>query len=1177
MEKKLLLQWGKGSPMTITKAFLFMKLTVFFMLLTCMQVSANPGFSQEAKVTLKMKHASISSLLKIIEKKTDYRFVYSNDVLPTNYTVSLDVTSTPVSEVLSHVLNKTGLHFKLIDNELVVIAHPSTIQKFITITGRVTGVNGEPLEGVSVTIRNASGGTFTNADGYYTINAPGDATLIFSYVGFTTVTMPVNNRTNISVVMQGITELSTVTVEGSTGYQKISRERATGAYNVVSSEILEKRPVSNISTALQGMVAGLQANENLDGSVTFLLRGSSSLSGSNQPIVVVDGFRVNRTNFSDINPNDIESITVLKDAAALSVWGAQGAAGVIVITTKVPKVGRTKVEFRGFTRVSNMIDLDQVMLQAKSPDHVAYERLGYERNWLFSPYAGGFSEIGKPLTLAQEFLMDHKNGLITTAELNAELDRLSKIDNRSQFRNFLMRRAVLNQANLSFSGATDRTKTSASILYENNKEGFIKRGYDRVNLNFNNIFTATNFMTVSFGTNVLYRKRETSGAEVGELQGLSPYELLLNEDGSYATNLRGYNRFEMSKLPLQNFPYPDWEYNLLREVRGRELTSEEIAVRLQGGITLNLFKGFSIDGKVQYEKAKTNNEETYEVRNTVNTYLEYNDQTQEIGRVFLPKGGILRTSESNYQGLTIRGQMNFDRQFGQRHQIVFIAGSEMRDLLTTSQTNPTVYGYFPDKLQSTVPPYGYGSTQDQLRTFRSMTTNATLPGGNTSFGWGKQKFVSFYGNAAYTLDGKYTVSGSVRSDASNFITKNPKLRWTPMWSVGAMWNVIREDFMQNVVWINRLNARLTYGSVGLANVGSTSTETLVTVSTTPSTTTGTITASLGNIGNPLLRWEKTYTTNFGIDFSLFRDKLFGKLDIYNKLGKDILGTVSRPSVIGAASATINNAKIYNRGFELELGTNFNITKSLSYNVSVNYAYNKNKVTSLYYPAVYAYDLLGGRNVEGYPVRPVFSYTYLGMKDGIPYVEGPNKTENPFNNVALHNQGLGLPFLNYEGTEIPPHTLGWINNFKYKNFNMMVVVVGTFGGLFRAPTFNYATTVGSSKTSVDRFVADVFAGNPGLPDFPKPNETQSYLWDRYTPYLDALVESSSFLDLKEIDLEYNLPKNIAAKASFSNIKLYAQVRDLGLLYKANSRGFHPEWLPGSNRPVTTYTFGVNLQF
>ncbi len=1167
-----------------------MRLTVILLFLSFMQVSAK-SYSQ--KLTLNLENVSLEKIFKEIKRQTGFYFLYNNAEIKKVGNITVKVENASIEETLNASLNSTKFTFKIVDKTIVLNAKPLPfIQPNqsnsdnnvppVEVSGRVLNEAGQPLEGITVKVKGTSKATATNSKGEFTltgINLP--VSLVFSSVGSETKEVRIINNTNLRIILKDkVSEMEDVEI-ASTGYQTLSKERATGAYDVVGQEVLSKRPVSNISTALQGLVAGVQGRENLDGSVQFLIRGNSSLYANQSPLVVVDGFPISGSDFSDINPNDVESITVLKDAAAASIWGARSANGVIVITTKHSKIAANKIniELNAFSRVSDYIDLDHSLAQANSFDQITYERLAWDKNWVFNPYANSFNEIGKSLTLAQELLFANKNGLITAAQMNKGLDSLSNINNRSQIKNQLLQRGIINQFNLNISSATERNKSYGSFMYEKRDEGVIKSGYERFIVNFNNQFKLTNFIEFSFGGNIQYKKQESSGASIAEIRSLSPYETLLDEDGDYSVNLNTWNRQQLALLPLNKFSYSDWSYNLLREVQNRKITNEDLSARIQGGVNIKIIKGLNFDSKIQYEKRKSDNDnyyndETFYVRNTVNSLTDYNNVTKVVGTAYIPKGGILRNSSSNLESYDFRNQLNFDRNFNSKHRVAAIAGMEVTQYLNTSRTNPNVYGYFPEKLQSTTPPYGYGSSVDQYKDFRGNVT--TIAGGNTTFGWGLDRYVSYYGNASYNYNAKYTLTGSLRNDASNFITDDPKLRRSPFWSVGGMWNMKKESFLQNAVFLNRLNMRFTYGKNGNVEK-STSTKTLVSVSTAPSTATGTITATVSNYGNPFLRWERTTTTNVGFDFGMFGNKLSGKIDFYNKLGKDIVGTVSLPAATGTTNQRFNNAEIINRGLEIELNYNGSLTKSLDYTSSLTYAYNWNRINNLYYPSQYVYEVLGNSFVQGKPVGSVYSFTYLGMIDSVPNVSGPGGAPQNFNDAALYNRGLGLPFLNYEGTNVPPHTLGWLNSFNYKGLNLMVLFVGKFGGVYRNPTFNFATTIGSSKTFVDKFVGDVFAGDPNIPQFAKYNETQTYLWDRYTPYLSGLVESSSYIECKEISLEYMLPVKIPQAIQMKNLKVFAQVRDLGLIWAANKKGYNPDWLPGSNRPVTSYLLGINFKF
>lgn len=1176
---------GRG-PIS-AKTFLVMKLTILLTAI-CLQVSASV-YSQ--KITLSEKNATLNLLFDKIKEQSGYTFFYNNKSIKAQGTLNIQLSNATIEEALNKILLNKPFVYSIVDK--IVVVKEQDISLFdrvmdyfnaIDLTGKVVDEKGLPLPQATVKVKNANRIVFTNKEGQFELKGlQNDAVLVISFIGYKTKEVSINGSRFLNIQMEPVSgDLEQVMV---TGYQTISKERATGAFSTVGSEMLGHRPaVSNLSSALQGMVAGMQAKENEDGSVSFLIRGNTSLYADSKPLIVVDGFPISSSDFSDINPNDVESVTVLKDAAAASIWGARSANGVIVVTTKKSK-GNSKlnVDVNAFTRIANRPNLDQLLTQASSADQIAYERRAFDSNWSFSPYAGAFSDISKSLTLAQELLYANKNGQIDAATMNAGLDQLSKINNRSQIQDLLMQRAILNQYNLNLQAGTDRSRTYASVMYENSKGAYKKNGYDRFNLNFSNDFKLTNFLSFNFGANLQYKNQQTSGATISEIQNLSPYEVLLNPDGSYGTNLNVYNRAQLALIPTSKFPYSDWSYNLLREVNGRDFNNQNLSARIQAGLNLKIVKGLTFDSKFQYERIKSdsknyNDENTFYVRSLVNSMTVYDNTAKTVGISYIPKGGIQQSANSDIESFLVRNQLNFDKNIGGKHSISVIAGTEISQYTTTGKTNPTVYGYFPDKLQATVPPYGFGSSVDQFKNFTG-STGVTIPGGNTVFSWGRDKYVSFYGNASYTYDNKYTVSGSARSDASNFITDDPKLRWSPLWSVGGKWNMKNENFLSNVESVDRLELRLTYGKNGNVEK-STSTKALVSLGSSLNATTGTITATISSNGNPGLRWEKTTTTDLGIDFALLKNKLFGSIDLYNKIGEGIIGNIALPAATGTTTQRFNNAGIANKGVELTLGANFDIPKiSTKYTTSLTYAYNHNKITSLYNPSLYVYQVVDPTTfIEGRPVNSIYSFTYKGMVDGVPQVAGPGGTLQSFNDVTLYNRGLAGPFLNFEGTGTPPHTLGWVNNIRVTDFDLTFIFTGKFGGVYRNPIFNYASaTIGSGKTFVNSFVSDVLAGNPNIPGFANPNETKLYLWDRYAPVLSSLVESSSYIECKEVTLQYTLSKKLARAIQVSNIKVFAQTRDLGLIWEANSKGYNPDWLPGTNRPVQTYTFGLNLQF
>lgn len=1141
----------------------------------------------DKKVTINVDNTLIRTALEQLQKSTQIHFVYDEESISPTQRISLSYTQTPLNVVLDDLCRQTALKYEVKRNLILILPQKenkkASKQEALHLSGIVTDEHGDSVIGATILVGGSSRGTVTDINGRYRIDVvPGDL-LAFTFIGMTDKVVKVQSgKTVVNVQLDtNTTSLDDVVV---TGYQTLSKERATGAFDKIDSRVFDSRPTADISSALQGMVAGMQSTEKADGSVEFLIRGSSSLYADKKPLLVVDGFPI-QGDFSSINPNDVESVTVLKDAAAASIWGARSANGVIVVTTKKGKKEKLKVDVKAFVRISTNPDLDHVLSQADSRTMVDYEMKAFDNNWKMASqeYTPTFSKMRNSLTLAQELYYANKYHGLSTADMEAGLERLRNTDNRQQLKDNLMQTQLLQQYNVSVSGGTERMSNYMSAMYEKNDENTIKRGYDKFMLNYNNSYKVTNWLTASLSTTLQRKDVDGTGVTIGEFGNLSPYEMLLNEDGSYATNLKNYNRSELSKLPMDQMPYEDWSYNMLREVRGREYTTNNTMYRLQLGVNAKLLKGLTYDMRIQYESNLSeyknyDSEDTFYARNLVNTYTEYDSETQKVGVSRLPKGGVLRSGKSENTNYVFRNQLNYDNSFAEKHEISVLGGIEISQYDVESTTNPHVYGYNKEKNTSSVPPYGFGSSVDKFKDFFG-NNGVNIAGGNTSFSSRCDRYVSYYGNAGYVYDGKYGASFSIRGDGSNFVSNDPALRWSPMWSTGLKWNISKENFMKDISWVNYLNLRATYGINGNAEK-STSPLTLLSLGSTVSSTTNTITGSISSLGNPTLRWEKTYTTNIGIDFDLLKNKLSGKIDFYNRKSKDIIGQVTIPSVYGTSSQKFNNAEILNRGIEIELTGNFHIRPiGLGIRSTVTYAYNYNKIQKLYYPALYCYELVSSStHVEGRPVGSLYSYDFLGTENGIPYVISANGDKISMNDVSVHNRSLGLDVLNYSGTVIPPHTFGWANQFTWKNFGLYVYMTGNFGGIFRAPTASTVPSVGSGKTFVSSFVKD-FENSDGTkyPTWPKADESSFFLWDRYGANLEYFVQDASFIRLKEITLEYNLPRKVSQKLRIGGAKVFAQARNLGLIYYGNDFGYDPEWLPGSSKPTATIALGVNINF
>jgi len=1033
--------------------------------------------------------------------------------------------------------------------------------------------------GVTVRDMDTRKGVSTNVEGEFQLPVSSNRsslTLLFSYIGKVELEMKnVDPRKSVVVVMEDDGHvLDDVVV---TGYQTLSRERATGSFGKIGQEILSTRPTSDLSSALQGVVAGMYATEASDGSVSYLIRGTSSLYADITPLIVVDGFPIQGT-FSSINPNDVESVTVLKDAAAASIWGARSANGVIVVTTKKGQKGKLKVEGQGFFRINASQDLDYALSQADSRTTVDLELMVLEKGWAFpySQFSGDiYSDILKPTSLAKNYYYSHKFYGMSEAEMNTNLERLRNTSNRQQIKDLLMQTQTLQQYNVNVSAGSDKYSTYASLMYEKNAEQTVRRGYERYMLNFNNSYKFNSWLTGTIQGTFQRKTQNNSGITVSQLAIMSPYEMILNEDGSYADQVQGFNLLTVQNSDLSNLPYSDLQYNVLREIQGRDYKTRTTRYRVNLGLNAKIWRGLMFDTKYQFERNEQytrnyDSDDTFEVRYLVNTNADFDLANNVLNQTNVPLGGIIQQRKSHDQNWVWRNQLSYNETFD-KHDIMAIAGMEMSAYKTSSTTYPYVLGYDPEYNTSTAAYYG---SYDWVYGIDGYMVDVGYLN-ETIFADRIDKYMSFFGNIGYMYDNRYGASFSIRSDGSNYVTKDKSLRWSPMWSAGLKWNATREKFMSETKdWLDHLTVRATYGINGNTEK-STSTQTLI--NTQMSLSTSTMVSTISSFGNPMLRWEETFTTNLGLDFSLFKGMLSGKIDYYDRLGKYIVGTVTVPTVYGTSTQTYNNAEIMNRGVEVELSGNFKIKPiDLGITSTVTFAYNDNKVKKLYYPDIYCYEMAAGTHVEGYPVGALFSYEYAGLNDeGVPQVKAADGNVCAFNDLQMAYYTLGKDNMTYSGTSISPYTLGWTNHFSWKGFNLYVYLTGKFGGVFRRPTVSGVPTGG--KGYVYSFITDLMnSDGTDYPTMPAENDMTNYLWSRYLPYLQSDIRSSSFIKLKEIDLSYTVPTYLVRKIHLTGLKVFVQARDLGLLYTANKEGYDPEWLPGIGyKPSASITFGLNV--
>ena len=1054
------------------------------------------------------------------------------------------------------------------------------------VSGTIKGTDGEVLIGAVVKIKGTNVATLTDFDGKYKINvAKGNSILEFIYLGEKTEEK-VGNRKIIDVTISTVKTLETVVV---TGFQTISRERASGAFESMNKKILDKIPSSDITSVLKGQMAGVDVGKN--GSI--IIRGKSTLSGTkNSPLIVVDGFPI-EGGIETLNPNNIESVTVLKDGAAASIWGARSGNGVIVITTKAAKQGdknELEVNFNSFVRIGNRIDLDYANPIADATQQLELEKYFAQELYKYSPGSVYGPDVLTSINANSQrtegaylYAMLNK-GLMSSDEVAKRVSELQNIDYKDDVNKYLLRNPIYQQYNLNLRGSTSKNSYNFSILYDKNMTDFVGTDNNRIVTEFKNNYRLNKSITLFASGYLSVKNEQNNGSNIGEIQSLASYDRLVNPDGSYNNHSADMNygmRNYMNGLP---FTY-SWDKNLLQDVRSRDCNRNIIQARFQGGFEIKLFKGLKFTSKYQFEKLRSqmsqyDGPDSYFVRSLINKYSEVSSDRTQVASSYYPKGGIRRgIINDNLDTHNLRNQFDYRQVFNNKHEVSFILGNEIIENNTNSVREPWEFGVNPEmngvvKLPDTnTQAKNYAGSQEPF-------THVSIP----NYDYTKRRYLSFYLNSSYTFDQKYTATFSIRTDASNIISSKAQYRYVPLWSAGLNWNAAEEKFISELGWFSRLNVRGSYGINAQDATGATNITTIYNEAGNRFNDYN-IKGNVSSHGNPNLRWEKTKNFNVGIDYALRNGWLYGKVDLYRKKGVDLLYSRSLPSTMGFGdSMKMNYASMMNKGIELQIGTVVPIHKGISLTSELNYSYNNNEILDVESNNILVNDLAGSNSarkyIEGGRVGDYYAYVFDGYFNNTPYVLKKDGTRRSMNTPVPSTTNEEAQLLYNMGTTIAPHILGWTNTLQIDDFSVTAVITGKFGHVFAKSSVFSGSGVGyqtSFNKDLPNYVNNRWASDyPGLINSSTMNQLNSRA--NYTRALSSNVDNASFIRLNNIIFDYNFSnicRNIKWMKGIGGIKVYGEIRDLGLLWAANKWNMDPEYVEGLIKPATSYSIGIKI--
>lgn len=1095
---------------------------------------------------------------------------------------------------------------------------PKKVGSSFHVAGKIIDENGAPVIGANIIVKGEGKGTISNTTGYFNFSFNSSATqpqIVIKFIGMKEETRILKKKvSSFEIIMEEATNtLNDVVV---TGYQTISKERATGAFVKIGGEELRSKPVNNISEVLTSSVPGMTSSKS--GSTNrFLIRGVGTFQGASDrdPLIVLDGMPLSGIGESDddpfasINPDDVESITVLKDASATSIYGARAGNGVIVIQTKKGAFNQNRtITTSASWGVSEIGDLDYAFHMADGKTTFKFlERLAdYTTNYSVS-YRNPYYSSTNPfvyLSPASSLVFEREIGNLSEEEYQNGVQKLLSKEGKwkDEYKKYVFQNALTQRYSLALNGGGNTNSYALSALYNSNKSSQIGNSSESFVLSMSQSFKLTKNLNLSFSGNLHAIKSTNQGISLSNLQSFTtPFTTLFNEDGSYAHIAKSGTIYEpiLRDKYSENLP-KSWEYNPLADREESKSTTDQYNTRFNIGLQYQVIDGLKISASAQYERNQykgkdSYNEDSYYMRDLFNKYSQLDPQTGQYVSV-LPAGGSYTDFNELYTSYYAKGQAEYNKEFNGKHDITFLIGGEIKS--STREVDPSYKRFgFNEKT------YSIQTSPDLI----NKTTN--IFGQKTYYPYSalgrpsiyESRSLGFYSNFAYSYDSKYTLNLSARTDAANYISDKTRNKFSPFWSAGLSWNASKEHFLKDIKGIDYLKARLTYGVTGVS-AGVRSASTITTIrSYTPSVvySNNEPYAGISMKGNPTLTWEKQKNLNLGIDFSFWNSKLYGSIELYTKYSYDVLSSASTPYITQSqSSTTFNNADISNRGIELQVSSQQKITKDFSWNGRLIYFYNKNKVEKYNLEPTW----YGGSTVLGRPLSAIYAYKLTGAtSEGFPILEAKDGTTiiakdrtsthyydklDPSKNETA-DDGL---YYRYMGTAVAPHHLSFENTFKYKDFSLRFRVSGKFGHKFwLSNSYSYSTSsiyYGKGLEEAFEQEANGYAGSKVVkPMFSESNHEQlnngsaylyiGNLYDKST----ALLRNAGFLEFEEIYLSYNLPRKfmLTHKLPIKHLSLYAKVNNIGLLWTANAEGVNPEYQWGGFKPRTTLTFGLNVKF
>ncbi|WP_270089139.1 SusC/RagA family TonB-linked outer membrane protein [Sphingobacterium sp. SYP-B4668] len=1032
-------------------------------------------------------------------------------------------------------------------------------------------ISGEPIPGATVSFEKSSRVVKLADDHRLSVEAKDGGYIDIGHLGYLTKRIRLEEHRSRYVVLLGPSVTTIEEVVINTGYYKVPKERAAGSFVFLDKDDLQRAKGGNVLQRMDGIASGVQfIGPDSYGRQDIRVRGLSTIESDATPLIVLDNFPY-EGDIDNIDPNDIESITVLKDASASSIWGARAGNGVIVLTTK---------QGRGGKGVG--IDL--------SYDHRFEDRpdLLYSRDWLPATevmqiekqrFGAGLYTFGDriPNPLYPELLQQHALGELTDARLRSHEQDLGAADTRRQAMQHLYRPARSAQYFLGIESGTDRSSSYIGLGSSRNQGANIGVSDSRLNLSARNRYVPLSWMSLQSEISFVGSRARDNGITLQDLatgnMAISPYIELRDAQGNAGAIIKDIG-YAYAKGSLAN-GLLDWMYRPLDELRHMDHVKHGEELRLKSSLDLKPFRGGNLQLSYMFTQGNGRSTSTYEkesyyARNLINRF------TQPDGTQVIPDNGI---SYAANPGRTTahygRAQVNLDRSFTGHHRLDGLLGMELRHAVNELFPGNILYNYDTR--------YQTGTAMFNFNQFYPTLPNGSLkiPGASHLHTVGTNRDFSYYANVGYGYRSRYILNSSLRWDGSNLFGVKANQKGVPLWSVGGSWLLSEERSYPFGKSLPHLKLRATYGLSGNVNRSITH---FPVVRFTTDQESGNTAASLTSVGNPSLKWEEVRTLNLAVDIGTRGNRIKGSVEFYKKWGNDLIGDNDMDPTTGiTGSYKINYANIESTGVDFSLSAR-NLDGPFGWYTDFLFQHVKGKVTRFSTDRrilPFQYVSAAAPAFQGVSKDMQYAYPWHGLssENGLPemYIDGELSSKY----WSYINSYVKPDMLVPVGVRIPTWFGTLKNRFTYRGIALDIMLEGKFGHKYRRSSMSPTGEI-YQRYHMDYYARWQRAGDELRTDVPAQvpiaaTDNELLGAGTYYQYAEVLYERGDHIRIKDIRLSYGLPRHLAGRLKLRHIGVSVYARNLGLVWKASRYGLDPDYPTSEYRPPMSCTLSLHANF